>query len=88
MPQGGPLSPLLSNIVLYKLEKELERRGHIFAHYVDEYMIFCKSKKGAERFINEIILQLIQQKRHFDIGKGKEDYIRFQKYMQSIAAYE
>lgn len=48
-PQGGPLSPLLSNIVLDELDKELERRGHKFVRYADDFMIYCKSLKAAER---------------------------------------
>lgn len=43
-PQGGPLSPMLSNIMLNKLDKELERRGLSFVRYADDSMIFCKSK--------------------------------------------
>ncbi|SHJ75463.1 group II intron reverse transcriptase/maturase, partial [Parasporobacterium paucivorans] len=46
MPQGGPLSPLLSNIMLNELDKELESRGHRFVRYADDCMIFCKSKKS------------------------------------------
>ena len=48
-PQGGPLSPLLSNIMLNELDKELERRGHPFVRYADDAMIFCKSKRAAKR---------------------------------------
>ena len=55
MPQGGPLSPLLSNVMLNELDKELERRGHRFVRYADDCMIFCKSKKSAERTLNNIV---------------------------------
>lgn len=55
MPQGGPLSPLLSNIMLNELDKELERRGHRFVRYADDCMIFCKSRKSAERTLKNII---------------------------------
>ena len=48
-PQGGPLSPLLSNIVLDELDKELEKRGHKFVRYADDFMIYCRSLKAAER---------------------------------------
>jgi RNA-directed DNA polymerase len=48
-PQGGPLSPLLSNIVLDELDKELEARGHKFVRYADDFRIYCKSLKAAER---------------------------------------
>lgn len=55
VPQGGPLSPLLSNIMLNELDKELIYRGHRFVRYADDCMIFCKSKKSAERTLNNIV---------------------------------
>ena len=55
MPQGGPLSPLLSNIMLNELDKEIESRGHRFVRYADDCMIFCKSRKSAERTLKNII---------------------------------
>lgn len=55
MPQGGPLSPLLSNIMLNELDKELERRGHRFVRYADDCMIFCKSRKSATRTLGNIM---------------------------------
>ena len=55
MPQGGPLSPLLSNIMLNELDKELTRRGHRFVRYADDCMVFCKSRKSAERTLNNIV---------------------------------
>ena len=48
-PQGGPVSPVLANIMLNELDHELERRGHRFVRYADDMMIFCKSRKAAER---------------------------------------
>ena len=54
VPQGGPLSPLLGN-VLNELDKELERRGHRFVRYADDCMIFCKSRKAAERTMGNIV---------------------------------
>jgi RNA-directed DNA polymerase len=53
-PQGGPLSPLLSNILLDKLDKELERRGHKFVRYADDCNIYMMSKKAGERVMNSI----------------------------------
>ena len=47
VPQGGPLSPLLGNVMLNELDKELERRGHKFVRYADDCIIFCKSKRTA-----------------------------------------
>ena len=54
VPQGGPLSPLLSNIMLNELDKELERRGHRFVRYADDLVILCKSKRSAERTLTNI----------------------------------
>jgi group II intron reverse transcriptase/maturase len=55
VPQGGPLSPLLSNVILNELDKELSRRGHRFVRYADDCMIFCKSRKSAERTLAGIV---------------------------------
>ena len=46
-PQGGPLSPLLSNLVLDELDRELERRGHRFVRYADDCNIYVRSEKAA-----------------------------------------
>jgi len=54
-PQGGPLSPLLSNIVLDELDKELEKRGHSFCRYADDCNIYVKSRKAGERVMNSAI---------------------------------
>ena len=48
-PQGGPMSPLLSNILLDELDKELERRGHRFVRYADDFQVYVKSKAAGER---------------------------------------
>jgi RNA-directed DNA polymerase len=54
VPQGGPLSPLLANIMLDPLDKELERLGHKFARYADDFTILVKSKRAGERILNSI----------------------------------
>ena len=54
VPQGGPLSPLLANIMLDPLDKELENRGHKFARYADDFTILVKSKRAGERILNSI----------------------------------
>ena len=54
VPQGGPLSPLLSNIILDKLDKELENRGHKFIRYADDCSIYVKSKRAGERVMKSI----------------------------------
>jgi len=53
-PQGGPLSPLLANILLHQLDLELERRGHRFARYADDMIILVKSQRAAERVMGSI----------------------------------
>lgn len=55
VPQGGPLSPLLSNIMLNELDKELERRGHKFVRYADDMVILCRSERSAGRVMGSII---------------------------------
>jgi len=54
MPQGGPLSPLLSNILLDELDKELEKRGHKFARYADDFVILCRSPRAGQRIMDSI----------------------------------
>lgn len=54
MPQGGPLSPLLSNILLDELDKELERRGHDFCRYADDCNIYVGSRKAGEHLLKEL----------------------------------
>jgi len=58
VPQGSPLSPLLSNIMLHELDKELEKRGHRYVRYADDFSIYTKSKKAARRIGNGIFLFL------------------------------
>jgi RNA-directed DNA polymerase len=53
-PQGGPLSPLLANILLHQLDIELERRGHRFARYADDMVILVKSERAAQRVMGSI----------------------------------
>ena len=53
-PQGGPLSPLLSNILLDDLDKELERRGHAFCRYADDCNIYVASKRAGERVMASV----------------------------------
>ena len=52
--QGGPLSPLLANIYLDELDKELEARGHRFARYADDLIILCRSKRAALRTLDSV----------------------------------
>ena len=58
VPQGGPLSPLLANIMLDPLDKELEKRGHTFARYADDFIILVKSQRAGERVLRSITMYL------------------------------
>src|SRR6202048_136159 len=53
-PQGGPLSPLLSNLMLDVLDKELEKRGHRFVRYADDCNIYVRSRRAGERVIANV----------------------------------
>jgi group II intron reverse transcriptase/maturase len=70
VPQGGPLSPLLGNIILNECDHELERRGHRFVRYADDMIIFCKSKKAAQRTL-EHILPYIEGKLFLKVNREK-----------------
>lgn len=70
VPQGGPLSPLCGNVMLNELDKELERRGHRFVRYADDAIIFCKSRKSAERTMQGII-PFIEEKLFLKVNRAK-----------------
>jgi RNA-directed DNA polymerase len=53
-PQGGPLSPLLANVLLDEVDKELERRGHCFVRYADDCNVYVKSRRAGDRVINAL----------------------------------
>jgi group II intron reverse transcriptase/maturase len=76
VPQGGPLSPLLSNIMLNELDKELERRGHRFVRYADDCMIFTKSAKAAERTLKSIT-SFIEEKLFLKVNRDKTIVAKF-----------
>lgn len=74
-PQGSPLSPLLSNIVLDELDKELERRGHKFVRYADDLSIYVRSMKAAER-VKESIYKFIEGKMKLKVNREKSKISR------------
>jgi RNA-directed DNA polymerase len=82
VPQGGPLSPLLSNIMLNELDHELENRGHRFVRYADDMVIFCKSRKSANRTL-ENILPYIEGKLFLRVNRTKTviDYVGKVKFL-------
>lgn len=69
-PQGGPLSPLLSNIVLDELDRELERRGHRFVRYADDCNIYVRSERAGKR-IMESISKFITRKLKLKVNQSK-----------------
>jgi RNA-directed DNA polymerase len=60
-PQGGPLSPLLSNLVLDELDRELERRGHRFVRYADDSNIYVRSERAGHRVMESVTRFITQQ---------------------------
>lgn len=74
-PQGSPLSPLLSNIVLNELDKELQRRGHRFVRYADDCSIYVKSEKSAHR-VQATITEYIENKLKLKVNRSKSNVSR------------
>lgn len=74
-PQGSPLSPLLSNIVLDELDKELEARGHRYVRYADDCSIYVKSEKSAQR-VMETITDYIESKLKLKVNRTKSKVSR------------
>jgi group II intron reverse transcriptase/maturase len=70
VPQGSPLSPLLSNILLNELDKELEKRGHRYVRYADDFSIYVRSKKSAKRVGNSIY-KFLRDKLQLPINREK-----------------
>lgn len=70
VPQGGNLSPLLSNVMLNELDKELERRGHRFVRYADDSMIFCRTKRAAQRVMASIV-KYIEEVLYLKVNREK-----------------
>ena len=69
-PQGGPLSPLLSNIVLDELDKELEKRGHRFVRYADDCNIYVKTKRAGER-VKASVTDFIETRLKLKVNQAK-----------------
>src|SRR5437879_4080195 len=77
-PQGGPLSPLLSNLVLDGLDRELERRGHRFVRYADDCNIYVRSERAGQRAM-ESVTQFITQKLKLKVNEAKSAVARPQE---------
>ena len=72
VPQGGPLSPILSNILLNELDQELERRGHPFVRYADDCLILVHSLRATER-VRDSISEFIEKKLFLKVNKEKTE---------------
>ena len=77
-PQGGPLSPLLSNLVLDELDRELERRGHRFVRYADDCNIYVRSVRAGQR-VMESVTRFISQKLKLKVNSEKSAVARPQE---------
>jgi RNA-directed DNA polymerase len=77
-PQGSPLSPLLSNILLNELDKELERRGHSFCRYADDFAIFVKSEKAARRVFDSVV-DYIEKRLKLRINRSKSQITKYNR---------
>jgi RNA-directed DNA polymerase len=74
-PQGGPLSPLLSNVVLDELDRELERRGHSFVRYADDCNIYVRSRRAGER-VKQSITSFITRRLKLKVNEQKSAVAR------------
>ena len=74
-PQGGPLSPLLSNLVLDQLDRELERRGHRFARYADDCNIYVRSRRAGQRLMGGLT-RLLEGKLKLKVNREKSAVAR------------
>jgi RNA-directed DNA polymerase len=74
-PQGGPLSPLLSNIVLDDLDKELERRGHKFCRYADDSNVYVATRRSGERVMASVT-EFVEKRLKLRVNRGKSAVAR------------
>lgn len=81
-PQGSPLSPLLSNIVLNELDMELHRRGHCFVRYADDFSIYLKTKRSAQRVMKSVS-QFVSNKLKLKVNKQKSA-VRYAGHMELL----
>jgi len=81
-PQGSPLSPLLSNIVLNELDKELTRRGHKFVRYADDFSIYVRTKRSAHRVMRSVT-QYVEDKLKLKVNKQKSA-VRYAGHMELL----
>jgi len=78
-PQGGPLSPLLSNIILDVLDKELEKRGHKFVRYCDDFVILVKSQRAGNRVLSSVI-RFLEKRLKLMVNENKSQVVPINQY--------
>jgi group II intron reverse transcriptase/maturase len=78
LPQGGPLSPLLSNIVLDELDRELARRGHRFVRYADDCNIYVRSERAGQR-VMESVSRFIERRLRLEVNQDKSAVARTER---------
>ena len=81
-PQGSPLSPLLSNIVLDELDKELNRRGHKFVRYADDFSIYVRTKRSAQR-VMQSVTRYVEGKLKLKVNRQKSK-VRYAGHMELL----
>ena len=86
-PQGGPLSPLLSNLMLDVLDKELEKRGHRFVRYADDCNIYVRSQKAGERVMTSIE-QFLAKRLKLKVNKAKSAVAKPRAQVPGLQLYE
>jgi RNA-directed DNA polymerase len=87
-PQGSPLSPLLSNIMLHELDQELNKRGHRFVRYADDCSIYVKSKKSAKR-VEENIIKFLEGDLLLKVNREKTRISRaYESYLLGFSFYQ
>lgn len=87
-PQGSPLSPLLSNIILNELDKELNKRGHRFVRYADDCSIYVRSKKAATR-VEESIIKFLEGDLFLKVNREKTKVsLAHESYLLGFSFYQ
>jgi RNA-directed DNA polymerase len=80
-PQGGPLSPLLANVLLDEVDKELEKRGHAFVRYADDCNVYVRSKRAGERVMGLLQRLYTRLKLRINESKNAVDYATNRKLL-------
>ncbi|MCF1631837.1 reverse transcriptase domain-containing protein, partial [Tetragenococcus koreensis] len=73
--QGSPLSPLLANVYLDQLDKELEKRGHRFIRYADDFIVLVQSERAAQR-VQESVTQFLEGKLRLTVNQEKSQIVK------------